>query len=243
MVVSLVMGWRHVCFANWPVDPGLVEPHLPERLTLDTHDGRAWLSVVPFTNVDVRPRVFPSGTGVPLPELDLRTYVTFDGNPGAYFFSLDADGMLAVVGARLVHHLPYYYASIDLAEENGRLRFACRGRHPGARPVTFEATYGPSSGRIAAESGTLAHFLTERLRYYTEAPDGSVRYADLRHEPWPLYDATVEIEENTLFEANGFATQDADPGHLYSPGVKTIASESKRTTAPRVQRRPIMWIF
>ena len=145
-----------------------------------------------------------------------------------YFFSLDADGIVGVAGARFFHHLPYYYATIDLTAENDRFRFTCRRRHPGAKPVAFEATYGSSSGRTDAESGTLAHFLTERYRYYTEASDGSVRYADIQHEPWPLYDGDVEIEENTLFEANGFSTPDSDPVHLYSPGVKTTASKSKR---------------
>jgi uncharacterized protein len=235
MVVSLFMGWRHVLFANWPISPELVEPHLPEHLTLDTNDGQAWLSVVPFTNVDVRPRVFPAGTGVPLPELNLRTYVTFDEEPGVYFFSLDADGIVGVVGARLFHHLPYYYANINLTEENGRLRFTCRRRHPGARSVAFKATYGPDGDRSDAKSGTLAYFLTERYRYYTEASDGSVRYADIQHEPWPLYDADVKIEENTLFEANGFTTPDSDPVHLYSPGVKTIASTNKQITASLVK--------
>jgi uncharacterized protein len=145
-----------------------------------------------------------------------------------YFFSLDADGIAGVVGARLFHHLPYYYATINLTEENKRLPFTCRRRHPGARSVAFEATYRPSSGRTDAESGTLAYFLTERYRYYTEASDGSVRYADIQHEPWPLYDADVEIRENTLFEENGFSTPDSDPIYLYSPGVKMIASKSKR---------------
>ncbi|WP_436344338.1 YqjF family protein [Natronorubrum sp. FCH18a] len=229
MIGSLHMGWRHVLFANWPVDPAAVETHLPKALTLDTYDGRAWLSVVPFTNVDVRPRLLPSGAGLPLPELNLRTYVTYDGTPGVYFFSLDADGLLAVLGARLFHHLPYYYATIDLRTVNGRIRFANRRRHPGARPVQFDATYGPVGDRYAAEPDTLARFLTARYRYYTEAPDGTLRYATIDHDPWPLYDADVEIETNTLFRANGFATPDSDPVHFYSPGVETIASESIRT--------------
>lgn len=232
MVVSLHMGWRHVLFANWPIDPAVVEPHLPERLSLDTYDGQAWLSVVPFTNVDVRPRVFPTGTGIPLPELNLRTYVTHDGTPGVYFFSLDADGILAVIGARLFHYLPYYYAEIDLSVEPDGVRFASRRRHPGARPVLFEATYDAGSDRKNAETGTLAHFLTERYRYYTEAPDGSIRYANVHHDPWPLYDAVVEIDENTLFAANGFSTPDTEPVHLYCPGVKTIATTSRQVSTP-----------
>ena len=228
MVVSLYMKWRHVLFANWPVDPDLVESHLPERLTLDTYDGKAWLSVVPFTNIDVRPRILPRGTGFPLPELNLRTYVTHDGRPGVYFFSLDADGIVAVIGARLFHHLPYYYASIDLSVERDRVRFTSRRRHPGARSVRFEATYGASGDIENAAPGTLGHFLTERYRYYTEAPDGTIRYASVQHDPWPLYDAVVEIENNSLFAANGFPTPNTEPIHLYSPGVETIASKSRR---------------
>lgn len=52
MLGSIHMGWRRVLFANWPVDPEVVQPHVPDALTLDTVGGEAWLSVVPFTNVD-----------------------------------------------------------------------------------------------------------------------------------------------------------------------------------------------
>lgn len=227
MVVSLRMGWRHVLFANWPIAPRIVEPHLPEALTLETHDGEAWLSVVPFTNVGVRPRVFPSGTGFPLPELNLRTYVRYGDTPGVYFFSLDTQGILAVLGARLFHHLPYYHASIDLVQGPDGIRFTSRRRHPGARPVCFKATYRPDGSPFSAESGTLPWFLTERYRYYTEAPDGRVRHAEIRHDPWLLYNVEVDIGENTLFRANGFEPPDTEPVHFYSPGVDTIASKSR----------------
>jgi len=82
MVVSLFMGWRHICFANWSIDPGLVEPHLPERLTLDTWDGQAWLSVVPFTNVDVRPRFFPSEREFHSPNSTFEPTLRTMGNQG-----------------------------------------------------------------------------------------------------------------------------------------------------------------
>ena len=137
MVTALHMGWRHVLFANWPVDPAVVEPHVPDVLTIDTHDGGAWLSVVPFKNVDVQPTWGPSGWGFALPELNLRTYVTYDGEPGVYFFSLDAQGVLGVLGARVFHHLPYFYARISLDVAGDRVRFESTRRHPGARPYRF----------------------------------------------------------------------------------------------------------
>ena len=233
MIGPLHMGWRHVLFASWPVDPDLVAAHLPEALEVDTAEGQAWLSVVPFTNVDVRPKALPSGTGLPLPELNLRTYVTYEGTPAVYFFSLDADGLLGVLGARAFHYLPYYYADIDLEVEGDRVHFRSRRRHPGARPVDFEGTYGPTGDRYTAEAGTLTHFLTERYRYYTEAPDGGLHYANISHEPWPLYDAVADLDSDDLFRANGFETPDTEPLFHYSPGVETTATRSHAVGSDR----------
>jgi len=246
MAVPLHMGWRHVLFANWPVSPALVAAHLPDCLEVDTFDGDAWLSVVPFTNVDVRPTWWPAGWGLPLPELNLRTYVTHDGIDGVYFFSLDAQGIVGVLGARLFHHLPYYYARIDLevaesgvesgaesgAEEGAgtasAVRFESRRLHPGARPVHYRATYGPTGERFRAESDSLDAFLTERYRYYTESQDGVLRYASIDHEPWPLYEATVAESENTLFAANGFDNPRGDPVVYYSPGIDVTAERLRQ---------------
>lgn len=226
MVTSLHMGWRHVLFASWPVEPSVVRPHLPDALAVDTYDGRAWLSVVPLTNVDVRPSWVPTGLGVPLPELNLRTYVTHDGDEGVYFFSLDVQGALAVLAARLLHSLPYYYARIDLAAADGRVCFRSDRHHPGARPARFRGSYGPDGGLLDPGPDSLAAFLVERYRYFTETASGSLRYAAVRHDPWPLHEAAVAIEENTLFRANGFADPESDPVHYYSQGVDTTATRS-----------------
>lgn len=227
MVVSLEMGWRHLLFANWPVAPSAVAERLPAALTVDTHDGDAWLSVVPFTNVDLRPRRLPPETGFELPELNLRTYVTCDGEPGVYFFSLDADGVLGVLGARVFQHLPYYVADIDYRAAGRRVRFTSERRHPGARPAAFTATYGPTGDRFRAESGSLASFLTDRYRLYTEDQRGRVRYADIDHGPWPLFETDADIERNTLFRANGFEPPAGDPLCYYSPGLDVTASRSR----------------
>jgi uncharacterized protein YqjF (DUF2071 family) len=228
MVLPLEMGWRHLLFENWPVDPAVMDAHLPEALEPDTYDGAAWLSIVPFTNVAVRPKGVPERLGIRLPELNVRTYVTRDGVPSVYFFSLDAQGVSSVVGARLFHHLPYYYARIDIGVEGGRVHFDSRRRHPGARPARYRGSYGPSGEPFAAPDDPMAEFLVERYRFYTEAQDGSIRYTDVAHEPWTLYPATADIGENTLFAAHGFARPDAEPTYHYSPGLDVVASRSKR---------------
>ncbi len=228
-MVPLAMGWRHLLFANYPVPPATVDAHLPDALAVDTFDGDAWLSVVPFTNVDVRPRGLPAAVGVDLPELNLRTYVTCDGEPGVYFFSLDAQGVISVLGARVFHRLPYYYARISLAGDgDGGVHFGSRRLHPGDRPAHYVGTYRPSGAAFASRDDPRAVFLTERYRFYTQGSDGAVRYANVAHGPWTLYPATATEETNTLFAANGFDDPSSDPVCYYSPGVDVTASRSRR---------------
>jgi uncharacterized protein YqjF (DUF2071 family) len=222
------MGWRHLLFENWPVDPDLMDAHLPASLTADRYDGQAWLSVIPFTNVAVRPKGLPRQLGVRLPEINVRTYVTHEGVPSVYFFSLDAQGLASVTGARLFHHLPYYYARISLGIHDGRVRFESRRRHPGARPGRYEATYWPTGDPFEAPTDPLAEFLVERYRFYTEAPDGSIRYTDVEHDPWTLYPAEARVDTDTLLRADGFERPETEPVYYYSPGLDVVASQSKR---------------
>jgi uncharacterized protein YqjF (DUF2071 family) len=232
--VAIAFDWEYLLFEHYPVDPGVVQAHLPEGLEVDTYDGDAWLSVVPFVNAHVRPAGLPRRLGVELPELNLRTYVTHGDDEGVYFFSLDAQGVLGVAGARIVHHLPYFYARIDLevaapaADAPGdRVRFRSRRRHPGARPAAYEATYEPTGPVERAEPGSLAEFLTERYRYYAAAP-GGLRFAQVDHEPWPLQPATATVVENTLFDADGFDHPGGEPVRQYVRHVEVTATRSLR---------------
>ena len=220
------MEWRDVCFASFPVDPAVVEAHLPDRLTVDTIDGDAYLSVVPFVIEDIRPAGVPATLGLTTPELNLRTYVSLDGIGGVYFFNLDADDLLGVVGARIFNQLPYYYADMEY-EAGSPTSFRSRRRTPGARPLHFEGRYWPDGDAYRPDPGTVEHFLVERYRYYTEDQRGRLRYADIDHDPWTLRPGAWEVSENTIFAANGFARPDSDPVLSYSHGVSVSATASQ----------------
>ena len=254
MPVALEMGWRHLLFESWPVEPETLEAHLPNGLVADVHDDRAWLSVTPFTNVDLRPRGFPRWLGIDLPEINVRTYVRREsdrrgdgrrgddptssgahGEPGVYFFSLDAASVASVFGARLTHHLPYFYARASLRTTGDGVRFASRRRHPGARAASYAATYRAIGEPFAASEDPLASFLTERYRLYTEAADGTLRHTDVEHEPWTLYPASATVTTNTMLEASGLPAPDAEPIRYYSPGVDVVARPSERVK-PRSER-------
>ena len=127
------------------VSPGVLRPLVPDVLSLDTYQQHAWVSVTPFWINHLRPPGVPS-----LPrfshfaEINVRTYVTRDGNPGLYFFSLDASN-LAVWGARLFHRLPYWQATMKLKGRGGPVIDYTSKRQHGPQPAELRCSYGPVS--------------------------------------------------------------------------------------------------
>ncbi|WP_252311363.1 YqjF family protein [Sinobaca sp. H24] len=120
----LKMKWKKAFFAHWDWDPSDVEARLPKGLQLDTFNGRAYLGVVPFLMEDIRLAVMPSGTGLAFPELNLRTYVTLNGEKGVYFFNLDASSALGVYLARKLFAIPYYQADFSVSTAQESIQFA-----------------------------------------------------------------------------------------------------------------------
>jgi uncharacterized protein YqjF (DUF2071 family) len=191
-----VMGqtWDDLLFAHWRVSARALREHVPDGLEVDEHDGSAWLGVTPFVVTGLRPRGM-----VPLPlfstflELNVRTYVTSDGKPGIWFFSLDASSQVAVAAARLLYRLPYFRASISLRRRGDRIVYDC-ARDDGR---AFSGEYAPARDVFTAQPGSLEHFLTERYCLYAE-DEGRLFRADIHHRPWPLQPAEAAIELNTM---------------------------------------------
>ncbi|MFP4188937.1 MAG: YqjF family protein [Halobacteriales archaeon] len=223
----LSMRWDDLLFAHWDVEPDTVEDALPDRFDVDTYDGRAYIGVVPFVMRNVRPRGAPRCLGLDFAELNLRTYVRVDGEPGVYFFSLDADDALGVAGARLAYDLPYYRAETDVETDGDEVCFRSSRTHSGAPSAEFDATYRPTGDVFVADRGTLAEFVTERYAFFVSSRLGVVR-GDVSHRPWRLRDAEAEIRENSLFEANGFEPPDGNPHLMYGEGIDVTASVPRR---------------
>jgi len=75
---------------------------------------------------------------------------------------------------------------------------------------------------------SLASFLVSRYRFYVADDAGTIYYADIDHDPWPLQEGTAEIRDNDLFAANGFDRPKGDPVVYYSPGIDVTAGRLRR---------------
>jgi uncharacterized protein YqjF (DUF2071 family) len=140
--------WGTLLFLHLPIAAERVRPLIPPRLSVNTFEGRAWVSVTAFTTWGIRPAFLPSLRVLSAShELSMRTYVHLDGVPGVWFISLGASNALAVWGARLALGLPYCLACRRLQERPSAIQFASTRTHPGAPAARFEATRGPAAVR------------------------------------------------------------------------------------------------
>jgi hypothetical protein len=191
----MTQTWHDLLFAHWPLLPAAMRPLVPEQLELDTFDGQSWVGVVPFHMSGVRARGTPALPGLSrFPELNVRTYVRYDGKPGVYFFSLDAANLPAVWAARHFFHLPYFYAAMTSKDVQGTIHYDS-GRRGSA--ADFCGKYRPTKDVRLPEKGSIEHWLTERYCLYT-THRGQVYRGDIHHQPWPLQDAEAEIKTNTV---------------------------------------------
>jgi uncharacterized protein YqjF (DUF2071 family) len=206
----MAQSWHDLLFAHWAVDAVMLRPHIPEQLEIDKFDGRAWLGIVPFSMTGVRLRWTPPVPWLSaFPELNVRTYVTAQNQPGVWFFSLDAANALAVAAARLTFHLPYFRARMKCREAGGWIEYQSERSHSGAPRAEFGARYRGAGEFFQAQPGTLVHFLTERYCLYSASKERVYR-GEIHHPPWLLQVAEATFTENSMVEATGLKL----PGEL-----------------------------
>jgi len=215
------MRWHDLAFLHWPVEAELLRAHISPGLELESFEGTAWLGVVPFRMSSVGPRCVPSIPGIhAFPELNLRTYVTANGKPGVWFFSLDVTKRLAVWAARTFFHLPYFRARMQFERQGDTIHYASE-RGPGR--LGFTGRYRPTGDVYLSKPGSLESWLTERYCLYAADERGRIYRGDIHHAPWPLQRAEVEIERNTLGEQIGIAALEGEPLAHFAKDLDVIA--------------------
>lgn len=209
-------SWHELLFAHWPIAPAVLQNVLPACFEIDTFAGEAWIGVVPFRMSDVRPRgLFAFQQLSQFPELNVRTYVTMNGQPGVYFFSLDAGNPIAVALARSVFHLPYFNALMQCQRLGDTIYYRSQRTHRGAARADFIARYRPTGRVTYAHPQSIAAWLTERYCLYTNIGRQAYR-ANIHHVQWPLQPAEVEVSRNTMADAHGIQLPASDPLLYYA---------------------------
>ncbi|MDQ2631393.1 MAG: DUF2071 domain-containing protein [Actinomycetota bacterium] len=210
--------WIDLLFAHWRVPEEELRRVVPAQLPIDTYEGSAYLGITPFCVRGLRLRgTLPAPILSTFPELNVRTYVSVDGQPGIYFLSLDADSHAAVAAARRSYRLPYFRSQMEIDRDGeGGIGYDLIRTSDDGPPAYFKARYGSEGEELPIRDGSLERWLTERYCLYTLDEGERIRRGDIHHPPWPLHDAWAEIETNTMAMPFGIEL-DGEPLLHFSP--------------------------
>ncbi len=202
--------WDDLAFVHWRYPAAEVQALLPPGLRVDTFDGDAWVSLVPFRMRGAGPTFLP-----PLPwlsdfaETNVRTYVVDSaGNRAVWFLSLDAARLAVVAFARWTIGFPYVWSSMSIERSGDRWAYTTtRRRWPAHPPATTRVVIDVGA---AIEPTDLDVFLT--ARWGTVAlTRRRLRHHPVDHPPWLLHEATLVAYDDDAIEATGLCAPSGIP--------------------------------
>lgn len=222
--------WENLVYVHFEVDPEAVHAVIPRGLDVDTWEGRAYVGLIPF---QMRGISLPRLPGIPylgtFPEVNVRTYVTHGGVPGVWFCSLDINRLLPTLVARGAYSLPYCFGEVHHKRRGDTVTTTVRRRWP-AMPSDATTALRVDVGETIDSPTDLEHFLSARWGLYSATRRGTLRYAAVDHEQWPLQRATLRHLDDRLVSAAGFGSLTGEPLVMYSPGVKVRVGLPRRVS-------------
>lgn len=213
--------WNRAIFLHFEVPYDVLRKLVPEEIELDQLDGKCYVSIVPFTMENIRPRQLPAVSMVSdFDELNVRTYVKVGGKPGVYFLNIEVGKSLSAFVSRTVSGLPYEKAEMKRTADtylslNEKKKFFLR--------LKFRTSDLIQSKTI------LEKWLTERYCLYVYVNEELFRY-EIHHKEWPIKTILFEnleleykIGDLHLTEADVIASQ-------YSDGLIVVSWDKEKIT-------------
>ena len=187
-----VQYWKTPAFFHWRVPYDTLRALVPSPFELDTFNNETWVSVVPFQATKTYPRVgrqfFSLG---PLWQLNVRTYIRFNGMPGVYFLKIYTNSKLSRIAARTLLSLPYEDA--HFATHSNKETASCFMTLPKvSNEAQFYMNVKPASQLYYPNQDSLAYWLTERYHFYGIKGKRIIE-ASIDHLPWQLQTADYSV--------------------------------------------------
>ena len=221
---SLFRGaWMTVLFIHYEVEPARLQAEVPFRL--DVRDGKAYVSVVAFSQERLR---FAFGGEMTNwvgrwfanhEFLNVRTYVRHAGESGIFFLAEWVPKRVATWVGPPLFGLPYRFGRIEY-EHGGRVMRGCvRDRGSG---FSYQVKRDDAKYFAPCERGSLDEFLLERYVAFTEWR-GLRRMFRVSHEPWPQARLEAMVDDESLLrERFVWWTETRRVSANFSPGAETV---------------------
>lgn len=185
----LTAEWRYLVMLTFDAEPRLLQALVPKGTELDTHDGRALISLVGFRFLRTRVLGFRVPFHQHFDEVNLRFYVRREARGelrrGVTFIREIVPRRMVALVARLAYNEPYIALPMrsdvptDLGDAPCRIRYAWRSSGQWQH-LALTATGSP----VLPDERSEQHFVTDQHWGYSRQRDGSTLEYRVEHPPW-----------------------------------------------------------
>jgi len=212
----LTAEWRTLLMFNYAVDPAVIQCYVPRGTSLDTYDGKTYVSVVGFMFVNARLG------GIPIPfhrhfeEVNLRFYVKrdIDGTTRhsvVFIKQIVPRWAVAAVAKHIYnenfHSLPMDHSEPEIITDGSEIVYRWKLAN---RWNTLSARV--SGNAHTPEPDSLEHFISEHYLAHSIQKDGGTLEYRVYHPMWNIWD----VRDPVL---------DADIAALYGPTFTPVLSK------------------
>lgn len=186
----LTAEWRKLILANYPVDPELLLPYLPEGTELDFFEDNCYISLIGFMFLNTKL------LGVPVPfhtnfeEVNLRFYVkrkTSEGwKRGVVFIKEIVPKFAIAYTARTIYREPYVTMPMknEIMSAENNLHVGYYFQHKNFwNKISVNADPTP----IAMTEGSIEEYITEHYWGYNRFSGSSTIEYEVEHPRWKVY--------------------------------------------------------
>lgn len=178
---------------NYEVDPSLLRRYVPAGTSLDSYQGKTYISLVgfQFRRTKLLGR-FPVPLHINFDEVNLRFYVhrknEDDDRRGVVFVAEVVPRRAIAATARLIYGENYRCCAMKHRVErgSGRVRAEYQWRSGGRWCKVFAEAVGHFA---LPEAGSLEQFITEHYWGYSAQRDGGCLEYQVAHDPWEVWSA------------------------------------------------------
>ncbi len=214
--------WDRAVFIHYAADTDILQRQIP--FELDLRDGRAFVSIVAFTLLRMRPRLggrLGEWLFKPIAShefLNVRTYVRHAGEPGIFFLAEWLSNPLSVRLGPGTFGLPYRFGHLRYAHTHEQHEIFGRVNASEGR-LEYRAAI-PMAGLLPSEVESLTEFLMERYTAFTCRRHRRLLFR-VWHQPWLQIPIEIDVTNDELMASTGAWWESAEcVGANYSPGVE-----------------------
>jgi hypothetical protein len=227
--ISLAIDVENFALVTHRVPASRVRRHLPQVYDLETFEDSTgeycFVSATCFCNRNFRLKTLPYPRHT-FNETTYRTYVSFKGRRGVYFFGRYLGTDLALIPQRMLNR-HVFKAGFDLSverEPQGYKSYVCKATSPqGETFFSLEATDGPPRKRPWASGEEHGQYLTYRLDGYFTSSMGWQAHSPVSHQRMRPFSGRLHDGRFELWEQLGIVPREeaTEPySILIAPGTQ-----------------------